>query len=420
MKSIIDVQRRAATAFNRNWRSWAACWFAGEECAPELNVGLQPPRESELNTPERIAQAREWVQAWRDCTFPGVEWQMRSWPSVGNQRLPVRVHLEGVQAIARWAQQLPCWNTAIGRLDDVRHRLEGSWSEALTDDRARWDGCASVRSSASDEPRAAAGQALPETVVSAVKACVGLWGELSDEDWSDVLLVWDWLFSHPRERRFVRQLPIRGIDTKWVESHGRELRGLYRAVVGADFAFAQPAKQFRCKACSAETRLGGCNEFSLSAAQLNSSSLRPKVVIICENLVNVLCLDDLPGTLAVHGSGYAAIELGSVSWLAETPILYWGDLDSNGFAILNDLRASLPHARSIMMDENTLNRYFDLCVNEPKPATGEFARLTLPERETLCALAQGDFARGIANLRLEQERIEWNWARERIESFYPM
>jgi len=247
-----------------------------------------------------------------------------------------------------------------------------------------------------------------------VKACVNSWCELSDEDWNVSLLVWDWLFSHPRERRYVRQLPIRGIDTKWVENHGKELRGLYRAVIGDNFAFVKPAKQFRCKACCAETRLGGCAEFSLSAEQLDCSSLHPRVVIVCENLVNTLCLDDLPGTLAVHGSGYAATELGAVSWLVETPIIYWGDLDSNGFAILNDLRASLSHARSIMMDECTLNRYFDLCVNEPKPATGEFSRLTVSERDTLHMLAQGDYSRDIANLRLEQERIEWEWACGRI------
>ncbi|WP_221421129.1 Wadjet anti-phage system protein JetD domain-containing protein [Brachybacterium aquaticum] len=44
----------------------------------------------------------------------------------------------------------------------------------------------------------------------------------------------------------------------------------------------------------------------------------PIVVIICENAETVQVLPDLPGTLAVHGKGYAVPALLDVPWIAES------------------------------------------------------------------------------------------------------
>ena len=69
-----------------------------------------------------------------------------------------------------------------------------------------------------------------------------------------------------------------------------------------------------------------------------------------------------------------------------------------------------------MMDAATLNKHFDLCVEEPKAALGSLENLTQSERDALEILRCGDAARGIHNLRLEQERIEWDWACSQIRS----
>lgn len=439
MLEIADVRARALTAFNRNWRSWARSLFIGEEGPVALAVSLHPPRESDLATGEQIARARDWVARWKDCALPGVAWEQRSWARVGDQSIPVRVNLQGAEQIALWAERRQIWDIATLRTNDLLERFAGSWHatnidygpeaiaahddifqehetrqerETQGDDSCGYDDAKHGQQVRGTLPDCASD--MRQAAANAVRSSIGDWCALSDEDWNTTLLVWDWLFGHPRELRFVRQLPIRGIDTKWIESHGKALRPLYSALVGHDLSFASPEKQFRCKACSPELQLGGCDEFALSATQLARWDKPPKTVVICENLVNTLCLHELPGVLAVHGSGFAVTELKAVDWLANAAIVYWGDLDSNGFAILNALRAFAPHACSLMMDETTLHRYFDLCVDEPKPVAGTFGNLTPSEHATLLTLAQGDPTRGIANLRLEQERIEWNWAYERI------
>jgi len=46
---------------------------------------------------------------------------------------------------------------------------------------------------------------------------------------------------------------------------------------------------------------------------------------------------------------------------------YWGDLDTHGFAILNQLRAWLPQTRSFLMDRQTLVEHRDRWGREPAP-----------------------------------------------------
>ena len=62
------------------------------------------------------------------------------------------------------------------------------------------------------------------------------------------------------------------------------------------------------------------------------------------------------------------------------------------------------------MDPATLDAHRDLCVPEPKPASGAFTHLLPDELDMVAELA----ARG--NVRLEQERLEWAYALAALQS----
>src|SRR5699024_12450620 len=111
---------------------------------------------------------------------------------------------------------------------------------------------------------------------------------------------------------------------------------------------------------------------------------------------------------AVHGSGYAVDAVAQLAWIGGARVIYWGDLDSHGFAILNRLRTHLPDVESVLMDEATLLAHEDLWVPEPKPTSGTFRELTGSETRALERIrAEGD-------VRLEQERIPWDTALARL------
>lgn len=92
-------------------------------------------------------------------------------------------------------------------------------------------------------------------------------------------------------------------------------------------------------------------------------------------------------------------------------ITYWGDLDTHGFAILDRLRAWLPQTRSVPMDRETLLVHRERWVVEERPARSALTRLSANEAELHGDLVSDDLG---FKVRLEQERIDWDWAQARL------
>ena len=129
-------------------------------------------------------------------------------------------------------------------------------------------------------------------------------------------------------------------------------------------------------------------------------------VFITENLVNFLAFPEVADSLVVFGAGYGFEYLAEASWLADCDIHYWGDIDTHGFAILDQLRAHLPHARSLLMDREPLLEHRLLWGHEPKPQRGDLARLSRDEQDLYNDLRDNCFGEQV---RLEQERVGFGW-----------
>ena len=118
----------------------------------------------------------------------------------------------------------------------------------------------------------------------------------------------------------------------------------------------------------------------MTAEAFGSLRLPVRSVIVTENLVNFLALPERPGTLAIYGGGYGFSSLRDAGWLKECEVLYWGDLDTHGFRILDQLRAVHPHVASVLMDQETLLAHRDAWGHEPSPSRAALTRLTPEER----------------------------------------
>ena len=123
-----------------------------------------------------------------------------------------------------------------------------------------------------------------------------------------------------------------------------------------------------------------------------------RYLIIVENKMTFLTLPPVENGVAIWGKGFQVNLLREVDWLADCPIIYWGDLDAQGFAILSQLRGYWPQTRSFLMNAETLEKYREFVVaGTPSP---EMNLAHLDEVET--AVYQ---QLTIHNWRLEQERI---------------
>jgi hypothetical protein len=148
--------------------------------------------------------------------------------------------------------------------------------------------------------------------------------------------------------------------------------------------------------------LGGARDITVTAEAFSTLRLPVHTVIATENQVNFLALPERPGTLALYGAGYGFSSLRDAAWLRECEVLYWGDIDTHGFRILDQLRAVHPHVASVLMDKETLLAHREAWGAEPSPSRAALTRLTSEERALYESL--GDDTYG-PSVRLEQELI---------------
>jgi hypothetical protein len=261
-----------------------------------------------------------------------------------------------------------------------------------------------------------------------------------------------WLRGNPAPGIYVRQLSLLGVHTKFIENHRRtidELAAVLQAGPSeeAERADAEPpapddlpeAPEAGLGAVAARTPaarfaerhgflhppelvrfrvldpnmplLGSARDLTVTAETFSTLQLPVETVVVTENLVNFLALPDRPRTLALFGAGYGFSALRDAAWLQEREVLYWGDLDTHGFQILDQLRSVHPHVASTLMDEETLSAHRDFWGREPTPSRAVLTRLNAAETALYEAL--GNDTHGPA-VRLEQELIRWDWALERL------
>ena len=402
MLSPDEAKQRTTRHFKRWYQCWAGvlfCKAAGFRVAVDertvrsqsLVVALNPPTEKVVLSD--IPAAKAWAESWKTSTLtPWVVSKERNWASVGRQQIPMKLSLPNVSAIAECAEEASFWQLVETRT----LTLATKWVMHWKDNRSV---CASLD---------------PAVMNRAIQKSAAKYAALSHNDWERLLATLDWLMENPGETCYIRQLPIRGIDSKWIELNKGAALPLYTAMTGEpNFVFAEISRQIRVRFLDSKLSPGGLSDISASPEELQKLGMfkvRPELVIVTENLVSLCCLPDMLGVLALHGGGYAVDALSRITWLHDVPILYWGDLDSNGFAILDRMRHYFPHVESLMMDEETLQQHKELCVREPSPNRGSFTCLNPEEQRVLDTLRLGEYA-----LRLEQERVEWGYALQQIK-----
>lgn len=198
---------------------------------------------------------------------------------------------------------------------------------------------------------------------------------------------------------------MRGFDSKWLGTHRAVVSDLVSASAGDDgLGLVDADPLIRVRILDPALHPGGPHDFAAPPAELAGLALAPTTVLVLENLESLLALPPLPGGVAAHGSGFAVGALAQLPWVRRTRVLYWGDLDSNGFAILHAFRSKLDTVESVLMDAETLHAHRELWVAEPKPARGSYPTLDAEESAAFDAL------RDAGDVRLEQERIPWEYA----------
>ncbi|MEU4361960.1 Wadjet anti-phage system protein JetD domain-containing protein [Promicromonospora sp. NPDC023987] len=229
-----------------------------------------------------------------------------------------------------------------------------------------------------------------------------------------------WFQVRDGEGRTPRQVPIPGMQAKWLNTR----QDMVRALSGKEdlgLSAPHPPRVHLTYLDPDHLLAGGRRHDCHSLGDRNLLPYPVRVVLICENKDTVVAFPDIPGGIAVEGSGSGPGAIPGLEWIRSAPLVaYWGDLDADGLEILSQFRSTGVVHHSLFMDQVAYEQWGRFGTNHDRKGrllTGRIPKLGLhlqPEEravyEMLCDPAFAGFRR------LEQERIPLTIASGRLEA----
>jgi hypothetical protein len=377
----VDVR----TAIRKKWDSGAllARYAAGQDWEP-LSIAIRGPSAREIG--ERLAEVRHWATEWAEAARGPlrVEYKQVGGRHFGVNNVPGRAWLDGYDD----AWTLLRVQAEVRRLSEI---IETSHGTRLIP----W---------------------LTGHPMRALRVA---------EVWDRLLATVRWIERQQAPGMYLRQVDVPGVDTKFIEGHKNVLAELLDAQldpsrVNADAPDFAGRYGFLRKPGYVRFRVSaGFHGFSELSARTDEFTAAPHGITrayVIENEITYLAFPVPAAGLVIFGGGYAVTVLESLSWLNALDVVYWGDVDTHGFAILNRLRRHLPHARSILMDRGTLLGHKDHWTIESSPTTAALDLLAPAESALYDDLISDTYGQSV---RLEQERISFSAVEKAVADSLP-
>lgn len=348
-----------------------------------LRLSLKVPTSSDIS--DRFDAVRKWIAELASVSHIRIEWREVRHRVHGLQRLPDQAWVDGLDAALALAGKKREAARFQLMFDDTLHKLPvlQAW--------------------------------LKKRPMQAL--------DLHDR-WPQLLALVRWLCAHPRPAIYLRQVDIAGIHSKFIETNRAVLSELLDLGLSPDaiderytgssqfaarYGFLDKPLRLRFRVLDERMQIlaGICHpDITLDADSFARLDLSGTTVFITENETNFLAFPKVANAIVIFGSGYGWDALAAAQWLNNCAIHYWGDIDTHGFAILNQLRHHFRHVSSFLMDGETLLRHEMHWGEEGNPVTHDLHMLTAEELSVFDDLRHQRFRK---NLRLEQERIQFEY-----------
>ncbi len=249
---------------------------------------------------------------------------------------------------------------------------------------------------------------------------VGMWDRLLD--------IVEYFTKNPKPNIYTREIVIDGVDTKFIQKYQKIIDVCLSCVLKTEplksltnFAFEKkynlkyPLSQVRFRILDEAFYIFGMSDITLCIDEFERFKTGCENVYIVENKITTLSFMKLKNSMVIFGSGYGLSVLKDVRWLDEKNIYYWGDIDLDGYAILSKIRGYFPHAKSLMMDMISFEKFKDLSVayTRVKPIK-VLKNLTKDEADVYELLSKVSSNKSI---RIEQEKIPYDYLRGVLSRF---
>lgn len=242
----------------------------------------------------------------------------------------------------------------------------------------------------------------------------------NSEDWNNILKVLDYFSKNPLPKLYIRELPIE-VHTKFIEQHKAEISELLDIVIEEyvdknekDFEkryglrYDEPMVRMRLlDKTLATSYFSGLDDITIPVSLFLKLKMSISMAYIVENKVNFLTFPPVAKNIVIWGKGYGVASIKDSELLKSTELIYWGDLDAQGFEILSQFRSYFARVKSLLMDKATFDKYFENDLGTPSKINAKL-NLTTEEEELYSYIKTN-------NYRLEQEKIPQSYVVEKLK-----
>ena len=242
----------------------------------------------------------------------------------------------------------------------------------------------------------------------------------NSEDWNNILKVLDYFSKNPLPKLYIRELPIE-VHTKFVEQHKAVISELLDIVIEEyvdknekDFEkryglrYDEPMVRMRLlDETLATSYFSGLDDITIPVSLFLKLKMSISMAYIVENKVNFLTFPPVAKSIVIWGKGYGVASIKDSELLKSTELVYWGDLDAQGFEILSQFRSYFARVKSLLMDKATFDKYFENDLGTPSKINTKL-NLTTEEEELYSYIKTN-------NYRLEQEKIPQSYVVEKLK-----
>lgn len=423
------------TLKNKHWQNSRnlKSLLSGGDSFP-LVVPLKPPRGNAAI--QNIGHFQNFVSSWKsfsqdsingagqersDSKSKGYEviWEKRNFRSLAEQDVPTHLNILDIGSLAcilgsDEERQLQGW------LSKIRYIFESLSSQSFLPQSQSHQASSDEGSSFHDSSLRGSDQNLFQALIDHLETL----DSFEQDDLKLLVSLLPQLQKGMGQGCYLRALPVTFVDTKFIEKNLRIIESVVTALVDRSVkdiglmswldCKEKPRDWLLVKPLCQETRslLGGLPLLRLSSDTLQDFELPARNILVIENEQSCLALSDVHNTIAVSGGG-KNVSWMKAGWLADKNVGYWGDIDSEGLAILSDARSRLSSITPLMMDELTVKTFAERMVSEPDSVSKDPVALT----ETELALFKGLRADQYADKRLEQERLPMEYVAQHIDAW---
>ena len=353
-----------------------------------VRLFLSGPEPSDLSA--RFIEARDWVKEYAEAEMSGrlrIEWKEVNNRVLGQNRIPVAVIFETPEQIAEFLNATKEYALFMQVSGELLSAFPGLKAWLLKN-----AGCAA---------------ALTPSL-------------------QRLMAVTQWIMNNPEPQIFLRQLCVRGVDTKFIETNKkvigdwldivlppRHINSLHTGSKGFEqrFGFLTKPALVRFRLLDKTKAPAGFSDITVRADEFCRIEQEVRIVFVIENDINCLSFPPVKDSMVIFGRGYGFDFLAGASWLRSAKIWYWGDIDTHGLAILSGFREYFPDSRSFLMDRNVLLECKDSWSTEPEQCAAMPSHLDEKETQLFLDLKEDRLGKSV---RLEQELIPFDMVKAAV------